>query len=118
MQWIAEGLQSNKAGLRTEAIILQANANPDDSVAQWIRDLEQASLKQQLDALDSMAATADPRIDYALIHWLEKGLKGGIPQALQAALLKAAKPRSTKGVQERLKAWQQTALETQPIMAP
>ena len=81
-------------------------------------DLEQASLKQQLDALDSMAATADPRIDYALIHWLEKGLKVGIPQALQAALLKAAKPRSTKGVQERLKAWQQTALETQPMMAP
>ena len=118
MQWIAEGLQSNKAGLRTEAIILQANANPDDSVAQWIRDLEQASLKKQLDALDSMAAIADPRIDYALIHWLEKGLKGGIPQALQAALLKAAKPRSTKGVQERLKAWQQTALETQPMMAP
>ena len=27
MQWIAEGLQSNKAGLRTEAIILQANTS-------------------------------------------------------------------------------------------
>ncbi len=118
MQWIAEGLQSNKAGLRTEAIILQANANPDDSVAQWIRDLEQASLKQQLDALDSLTTIADPRIDYALIHWLEKGLKGGIPQALHAALLKAAKSRSTKGVQERLKAWQQTALEIQPMMVP
>jgi len=118
MQWITEGLQSNKAGLRTEAIVLQANANPDDSVAQWIRDLEQTSLKQQLDALDSMATIADPRIDYALIHWLEKGLKEGIPQALHAGLLKAAKSRSTKGVQERLKAWQQTALEIQPMMIP
>jgi len=118
MQWIAEGLQSNKAGLRTEAIILQANANPDDSVAQWIRDLEQASLKQKLDALDSMATIADPRIDYALIHWLEKGLEESIPQALNAALLKAAKSRSTKGVQERLKIWQQTALEIQPMIAP
>ena len=28
------------------------------------QDLEQASLEAALDALDSMAATADPRIDY------------------------------------------------------
>ena len=101
---IREALMSNSALLRKEAVLIQAELNPADEVAAWVRWLESGSLDERRKALQSLGPSRDRRVDSVLLFWLEEALEERIWPELIQDLIEAAQQRTPPVIQKKLEA--------------
>jgi len=113
-KWVEEGLMANRACIRFEAIILQSRLNPGDQVAGLVAQATKGSINQQMTALNHLAQILDPRVDFAMLHWLEIATLGRLDPRIKGSLQQAASRRSAKAVKEAMARWQQKVIQAQP----
>ena len=99
---IGEALISNSALLRKEAVLIQAELNPSDKVAGWVRLLESGRLGERRKALQLLGASRDRRVDSVLLYWLETALEGEMSPELHQGLIEAAQLRTPPVIKQKL----------------
>ncbi len=65
-------------------------------------------------ALNHLAQILDPRVDFAMLHWLEIATLGRLDPRIKGSLQQAASRRSAKAVKEAMARWQQKVIQAQP----
>jgi len=99
---IGEALRSNSALLRKEAVLIQAELNPSDEVAGWVRLLESGGLGERQKALQFLGPSRDRRVDSVLLYWLEAALAGEMSPGLHQGLIEAAQLRTPPVIKQKL----------------
>ena len=95
--------EDSNAPLRKEAISLQAKLKPSDATDKLVEALEKGTVGEQQTALVNLGTLQDASADQILEQWMDKLISGNVQPELQLDLLEAAAKRSSTGIKERLK---------------
>ncbi|MDB6029017.1 MAG: hypothetical protein JWM68_5240 [Verrucomicrobiales bacterium] len=95
--------EDTNSALRKEAIGLQSKLKPSDASGKLVEALEKGTLGEKQTALINLGTLQDPSADQILEQWMDKLLSATVPPELRLDLVEAAAKRSSPGIKERLK---------------
>jgi quinoprotein glucose dehydrogenase len=108
----AEAPEVRAAGRR-----VLAKLDPAQAVGALQKALESGETVERQNALATLAALDDPRVDAILSAWLDKLLAGDVAAEIQLDLLEAAAKRKSGDVQERLAKYEAGRAADDPLAA-
>ncbi len=98
--------EDTSAPLRKEAMTLQSKLKPSDATGKLVEALDKGTVGEKQTALINLGTLEDSAADQILEQWMNNLLAGKVQPELQLDLLEAAAKRSSTGVKEKLKKYE------------
>ena len=103
-------LADKDEGLRKEAMKLQAQMHPDDTLAELRPILESGALSEKQTAFAMLGSLTNIEADEVILRWLDKLLAKEVQPELQLDLIEAAAKRESQVVKDKLHKFEMSRL--------
>ncbi len=108
-------LSSEEPALRAAARDVLAERDPGKAVASLRDALKNGTLRERQKAFDTLGSMDHESADAVLATWMEKLNAGNVDAAVQLDLLQAARKRDSKAVQDRVKTYESSLPDNDPL---